>query len=558
MDGVGEGIIGGNNLQPLWFKEDHADSACQRKQIDGDDRRAEDDGLLPLKKSPDSDAQPAAEQRAKRDDEEGAQPVEAFWSRPAEGRAPHQHNHPENGCRDKTGQRLPNNDGPVTDGGEQELLDRALLPLQGRGQPAGNHAARGDQQQDRRQHRILEQRDVLWTQRLLRNADADGTRLPLRLIVSDDGVRDGSPDIVGEIEIEVVDLYQERRSLVCLHAPGEIRRDGDDGSHVELPVEGRCLLRVRDADAKHLRVDDGLNDLRAGGATVEIDDGDGTATDRCCTQVLHQQIGERDKQGRDDQDPHAEPDAQILFANLPHSVHESSHVSFSSVRDPAEAHCQRCAYYKAERKTTQYQAVGEQAQRIGGEPFKGKLLEHDGIVHWKQPRDLLHCHRGKGERSKDAAQEKEWNGETTGERRQYDALFQGHAEHDASGNEYQQREQRDADDHREVGGPITHDEDQDSEHRCHWRKPYYERAQHFSHKYRPRTDRCQEQFLDGRLFPFAGRTHACLQETRDHEADHQDRDRQERDVVGLLWVGILFLWDDRDQLWQCPGVKRRH
>src|SRR6266567_7041898 len=77
MDGVGEGIIGGNNLQPLWFKEDHADSACQRKQIDGDDRRAEDDGLLPLKKSPDSDTQPAAEQRAKRDDEEGAQPMAA-------------------------------------------------------------------------------------------------------------------------------------------------------------------------------------------------------------------------------------------------------------------------------------------------------------------------------------------------------------------------------------------------------------------------------------------------------------------------------------------------
>src|SRR6266699_106162 len=122
MDGVGEGIIGGNNLQPLRFKEDHADSACQRKQIDGDDRRAEDDGLLPLKKSPDSDAQPAAEQRAKRDDEEGAQPVEAFWSRPAEGRAPHQHGHPEDGCRDKTGQSLPNNDGPVTDGGEQEFF----------------------------------------------------------------------------------------------------------------------------------------------------------------------------------------------------------------------------------------------------------------------------------------------------------------------------------------------------------------------------------------------------------------------------------------------------
>src|SRR6266567_9154145 len=394
MDGVGEGIIGGNDLQPLRFKEDHPDSACQRKQIDGDDRRAEDDGLLPLKKSPDRDSQPAAEQRAKRDDEERAQPVEAFWSRPAQGGSSHQHNHPENGCRDKTGQRLPNNDGPVTDGGEQEFLYGALLPLQGRGKPAGNHAARGDQQQDRRQHRILEQRDVLWTQRLLRNADADGTGLSLRLIVSDDGVRDGSPDIVGEIEIEVVDLYQERCSLMCLHAPGEIRRDGDNGSHVELPVEGLCLLGARDADAKHIRLDDGLNDLCADGAAVEIDDGDGIATNRCCSQVLHQQIGERDKQGRDDQDPHAEPDAQILFANLPYSVHESSHVSLSSLRDPAEAHGQRCAEYKAERKATQDQAIGEQTQRIGGEPLKGKLLEHDGIVHWKQARDLLHSYRG--------------------------------------------------------------------------------------------------------------------------------------------------------------------
>src|SRR6266568_8077677 len=277
MDGVGEGIIGGNDLQPLWFKEDHADSACQCKQIDGDDRRAEDDGLLPLKKSPDSDTQPAAEQRAKRDDEERAQPVEAFWSRPAEGGSTHQHNHPEDGCGDKTGQRLPNNDGPVTDGGEQEFLYGALLPLQGRGKPAGNHAARGDQQQDRRQHRILEQRDVLWTQRLLRNADADGAGPPLRLIVPGDGIWNGSPDIVGEIEIEVVDLYQERRSLVCLHAAGEILWDGDDGCYVELPVEGRCLLGARNADAKHIRIDDGLHNLCAGGAVVEIDDGDGIA-----------------------------------------------------------------------------------------------------------------------------------------------------------------------------------------------------------------------------------------------------------------------------------------
>ena len=115
---------------------------------------------------------------------------------------------------------------------------------------------------------------------------------PLRLVKLCDCIGDRTPDIVGEVQVEIVDLDVDGRLLVRLDALCEIGRDRDDRHHLDLVIELAGLLRRGIADTEHAGIVKNVLHLDALRPVIERHQCHGAATDRRRAQRTYQQEAE--------------------------------------------------------------------------------------------------------------------------------------------------------------------------------------------------------------------------------------------------------------------------
>jgi hypothetical protein len=149
-----------------------------------------------------------------------------------------------------------------------------------------------------------------------------GLSPPLLLIQLRDSIGDRAADVVGEISIEVIDLYLDVRGRVCVDRLRKVRRDSQDGDHVQVLVQRLRLGRRRIAHAKEVGLMDDLRHLLAARALIERHQRHRTAADR-----PRRERGDcEQRKGGEHRDRHisrlAQPDAQIFFANRPGRAHK--------------------------------------------------------------------------------------------------------------------------------------------------------------------------------------------------------------------------------------------
>src|SRR6266487_3056938 len=208
------------------------------------------------------------------------------------------------------------------------------------------------------------------------------------------------------------------------------------------------------------------------------------------------------------------------------------------------------------RVAAQHEDAGGEARRIQGEVVKGVLLQHNGIVHGKGAGDHLDRDRVERDWTEGAAEKEERERDADGQHGERLALPHQCSQQRSQGDEDHQDQQRRANDLAPVGRSQTDDTDEDRQHDHHRTQAEQVRAEHLPDLHGPPRGGSQQQLFDRLVLPFPRRCRPRLQQTAYHDGDHHDRDRQVRDVIGILQVHIDLLRTDGYQVRKCASIKR--
>ena len=167
MPAVIERYKGRDRLQPRWIKGQHCRSPGQKEQVQRHDDGGGTHGLNPLQQRSQSHSQSRAEQCHQRQNQQDKQPVDPYRLDPAKQSTHCQHQHPQGHGRHEAGQHFPDNDSAATRRRQEQLFDRARLPLAGSRETAGDQPAHDKQQHQQGHGAVLEELDILTAQVLL-------------------------------------------------------------------------------------------------------------------------------------------------------------------------------------------------------------------------------------------------------------------------------------------------------------------------------------------------------------------------------------------------------
>ena len=149
------------------------------------------------------------------------------------------------------------------------------------------------------------------------HGDLDGAGVALGVIVACDGVRHRPSNVVGEIQVEVVDGDIHGCSLAVLQPLTEIGRHGNDGNHGQVMEKDLGPGRIDFLEAKDVGIPKGLCNTDALRAAVLHDQCHRTAPHGNSSQGLYKQEDQRGNEGRRDSDGLPQPYPQILGRDHP-------------------------------------------------------------------------------------------------------------------------------------------------------------------------------------------------------------------------------------------------
>src|SRR5712691_1794540 len=115
-------------------------------------------------------------------------------------------------------------------------------------------------------------------------SDFDGATAALSMVKLRDGIRHRAADIVGKVEVEIVDSDIDGCITVSLNTLGKVGGNGDDGRCIDVVIQHFGLLWSCVGDTEHVGVVEDLHHLYAFRAMIQVDKGDRAAPNGCGSQ----------------------------------------------------------------------------------------------------------------------------------------------------------------------------------------------------------------------------------------------------------------------------------